>query len=323
MSCVNKDSNLICQNESQIVLAIHCLVYNHEPYLRDCFEGFVIQKTNFRFVAVVHDDCSTDHSADIIREYTEKYPDIFRSIYETENQYSKHNGSIGKKMNAAIDAIGAKYVAMCEGDDYWTDPYKLQKQVDFLEAHPDYSMCFTNSIVKYPDHELIAINHVWDTYTIEDIIQCNALNVEERRDNIQSCGHTSSVLYRRPKDGLPNWISKCYIGDEPLFIALGQYGKAKFINVIATVYRAGVGVSSYNFDYEADWSNRIRMYEVINKGLSYQYKSIINPIIAEYHYKLYKLYTFHKKRKEAFSHICKALAFDKNILLKRIIKRKS
>ncbi len=130
------------KQEEPILVAIHCLVYNHEPYLRDCFEGFVMQKTNFRFVAIVHEDCSTDHSADIIREYEAKYPDIFRPIYETENQWSKHDGSLEHIMNEAIDATGAKYVAMCEGDDYWTDPYKLQKQVDFLESHPECSVTF-------------------------------------------------------------------------------------------------------------------------------------------------------------------------------------
>lgn len=129
------------KQEEPILVAIHCLVYNHEPYLRDCFEGFVMQKTNFRFVAIVHDDVSTDKSAAIIREYTEKYPNIFRPIYETENQWHKKDGSLERIMNEAIDATGAKYVAMCEGDDYWIDPMKLQKQVDFLEAHPDYSMC--------------------------------------------------------------------------------------------------------------------------------------------------------------------------------------
>ena len=126
---------------SKPLVAISCLVYNHEPYLRDCFEGFVMQKTNFRFVAIVHEDCSTDNSAAIIREYEAKYPDIFRPIYETENQWHKMDGSLDRIMNAAIDATGAKYIAMCEGDDYWTDPYKLQKQVDFLEEHSDYSMC--------------------------------------------------------------------------------------------------------------------------------------------------------------------------------------
>ena len=126
----------------QCKVAINCLVFNHEPYLRDCLEGFVMQQTNFPFVAIVHDDASTDNSAAIIREYEEKYPDIIKPIYETENQYSKPDGSLGRIMNAAIDATGAKYVAMCEGDDYWTDPLKLQKQVDILESHPDYSMCF-------------------------------------------------------------------------------------------------------------------------------------------------------------------------------------
>lgn len=123
------------------LVAIHCLVYNHEPYLRDCLEGFVMQQTNFPFVAIVHDDASTDGSTTIIREYEEKYPNIIKPIYETENQYSKHDGSVGRIVDAAIDATGAKYIAMCEGDDYWTDPQKLQKQVDFMEKNPEYSLC--------------------------------------------------------------------------------------------------------------------------------------------------------------------------------------
>lgn len=122
-------------------LAIDCLVYNHEPYLRECLDGFVMQETNFPFVAIVHDDASTDHSADIIREYAEKYPSIIVPVYETENQYSKPNRALGRVMDKAIDATGAKYVAMCEGDDYWTDPHKLQRQVDFMEAHEEYSLC--------------------------------------------------------------------------------------------------------------------------------------------------------------------------------------
>ena len=140
-------SILVNKNSSALV-AIKCFVYNHEPYLRDCLDGFVMQQTNFPFVAIVHDDASTDGSAAIIREYEEKYPDIIKPIYETENQYSKHDGSLGRIMNAAIDATGAKYVAMCEGDDYWTDPLKLQKQVDFLENHPEYSMCFHGAEIK-------------------------------------------------------------------------------------------------------------------------------------------------------------------------------
>lgn len=130
------------QNMSNMVVAIDCMTYNHELYIRDCLEGFVMQKTNFKFVAIVHDDASTDGTATIIKEYAEKYPDIIKPILETENQYSKKDGSIQRIMSDAINATGSKYVAMCEGDDYWIDPYKLQKQVDFMEANPDCSVTF-------------------------------------------------------------------------------------------------------------------------------------------------------------------------------------
>lgn len=122
----------------KIKVSIRCFAYNHERFIRQCLDGFVMQKADFRFEAIVHDDASTDNTAAIIREYAEKYPDIIKPIYETENQYSKHDGSLTRIMNAHTRG---KYVAMCEGDDYWTDPYKLQKQVDFLESHPDYVMC--------------------------------------------------------------------------------------------------------------------------------------------------------------------------------------
>ena len=120
------------QNKEQqpLMVTIRCTVFNHERYLRECLEGFVMQKTNFRFEAIVHDDASTDGSAAIIKEYAEKYPDIIKPIYETENQYSKHDGSLGRIMRKHTHG---KYVAFCEGDDYWTDPLKLQKQVDALE----------------------------------------------------------------------------------------------------------------------------------------------------------------------------------------------
>ena len=132
--------------DSKPLVCILTITYNHEPYIHDALEGFVMQKTDFPFVAIVHDDASTDGTAAIIREYAEKYPDIIKPILETENQYSKHDGSLGRIMQNAARASGAKYIALCEGDDYWTDPLKLQKQVDFLETHPDYSMCFTEAI---------------------------------------------------------------------------------------------------------------------------------------------------------------------------------
>lgn len=144
--------------EKKILVSIQCLVYNHEPYLRQCLDGFVMQKTNFKFEAIVHDDCSTDNSASIIREYAEKYPEIIKPIYESENQYSKHNGDLDRIMNSACKG---KYIAFCEGDDFWTDPMKLQKQVTAIERDSKNTMVYTafstvdetgNSIYRYDFH---------------------------------------------------------------------------------------------------------------------------------------------------------------------------
>lgn len=123
-----------------ILVSVVCDVYNHEPYLRQCFDGFVMQKTNFKFEVLVHDDASTDKSAEIIIEYTNKYPDIFKPIIQKENQYSK---GVGIWKTYQFPRVKGKYVAFCEGDDYWIDPLKLQKQVDILETK-DIVLVYTN-----------------------------------------------------------------------------------------------------------------------------------------------------------------------------------
>jgi len=125
--------------DKDILVSICCLAYNHEPYIRECLEGFMMQKTTFPFEVLIHDDASTDNTATIIREYEAQYPDIIKPIYQSENQYSK---GVGVTRVYQFSRAKGKYIAMCEGDDYWTDPYKLQKQVDFLEANPDYSSCW-------------------------------------------------------------------------------------------------------------------------------------------------------------------------------------
>ena len=218
------------------LVAIHCLVYNHEPYLRDCFEGFVMQQTNFPFVAIVHDDASTDGSAAIIREYEEKYPDIIKPIYETENQWRKPDGSLTRIMNTAIEATGAKYVAMCEGDDYWTDPLKLQKQVDILEADESLMLCCTNcSVVDNHSMEIQAVrggvvrDDIAGRYNLRDFF----------RDNHQY--PTLSVVYRRTHT---EEISEKYartrnafLGDWTLWICLLIYGDAYFLNEVTCAYR--------------------------------------------------------------------------------------
>lgn len=223
--------------EQPILVAIHCLVYNHEPYLRDCFEGFVKQKTNFRFVAVVHDDCSTDGSAAIIKEYAEKYPDIFIPIIETENQWSKADGSIYRIMNEAIDATGAKYVAYCEGDDYWIDPHKLQKQVDILEADETLMMCCTNCSVV--DNHSQTIHSIRPGEVVKENKEGRYTLRDFFKDNHQY--PTPSVVFRNTQK--EEVRAKCehtqnkWLGDWTLWICLLIYGDMYFLNEVTCAYR--------------------------------------------------------------------------------------
>ena len=124
--------------DNEIKVSVICNAYNHEKYIRDALDGFVMQKTNFKFEVLIHDDASTDHTADIIREYENEYPDIIKPIYSKENQYSKKDGSLSR---IQYGRVKGRYIAICEGDDYWTDPLKLQKQYDAMEAHPEVDMC--------------------------------------------------------------------------------------------------------------------------------------------------------------------------------------
>lgn len=135
-------SDYSCPDNPEIMVSVLCITYNHAKFIREALDGFVMQRTNFPFEVIIHDDCSTDGTDEIVREYAAKYPHLLRPLYETENQYSKKLGSI--TMRFCLPLARGKYIAFCEGDDYWTDPLKLQKQVDFLESHPDYSMVHTN-----------------------------------------------------------------------------------------------------------------------------------------------------------------------------------
>ena len=125
------------------IVSILCVTYNHGEYLEDALEGFLIQKTEFPYEVLIHDDASTDNTADIIREYVKAYPNIIRPIYQTENQYSK--GIIIDDVFLIPKSQGT-YIALCEGDDYWTDPLKLQKQYEAMEKHPEVDLCSHASI---------------------------------------------------------------------------------------------------------------------------------------------------------------------------------
>ena len=214
-----------------VLVSIRCITYNHAPYIRQCLDGFVMQKTNFRFEAIVHDDASTDGTADIVREYAEKYPEIIKPIIETENQYSKHDGSIQRIMNAAI-APSARYVAVCEGDDYWIDPYKLQKQVDFLEGHPEYVLVYTN-VEKVNSKSKRVLRNSLKGYT-GDITKY----LFYKGNPVI----TATTCYRRQylqgyQEEIKQIPFKMKMGDLPLWIYLSLQGKFKYLNDKTIAYR--------------------------------------------------------------------------------------
>lgn len=213
------------------IVAIRCLTYNQEKYIHDTLEGFVMQKTDFPFVAIVHDDASNDGTANIIRDYAEKYPEIIIPIIETENQYSKHDGSLGRIMNKACEETGAKYYASCEGDDYWTDPYKLQKQVDFLEAHPDYSMVYTAFHTCDQDGKPFHS----DTYQY-------LLGLSESGDILPKLLSlnfilTCTICYRKEVLDSLIYRSSPFTLDYNLFLCAAWEGKLKFLEDYTATYR--------------------------------------------------------------------------------------
>lgn len=219
------------------LVVIRTLVYNHAPFLHDYFRGILMQETTFPFVAIVHDDASTDGSADIIREYAEKHPDIIKPIYETENQYSKRNGSLKRIMEEACRFYGCKYQATCEGDDYWTDPHKLQRQVDWLESHPECTMVCTGAKIEIKG----------TVFSPEDC-EFNCAHYKEDRNlstaEIVSGGglyiHTASLVYRKElRENYPEAAKKCHVGDYPLQIKAALDGTVRFLASESIVYRWG------------------------------------------------------------------------------------
>lgn len=243
-----------CQEIKPLVV-IRSITFNHENYLRDALESFVMQKTDFPFVAIVHDDASTDGTAEVLREYAEKYPDIILPILEKDNQWSKHDGSLSQILKEAVEATGAKYIALCEGDDYWTDPLKLQKQVDFLEQNPDFSLCATNVINLLPDGT-----------KIEPIFNVKNSRVSPIKEVILRGGAflSTCTLVFKSSDffSMPVEAKKLHVGDYPLQIYLTHIGKTMIINALTSVYRLQSAGSWTQRNIE-NFSNR----SVINKNI--------------------------------------------------------
>lgn len=239
-------------------LSVVCITYNHERYIRQCLDGFVMQKTDFEFEILVHDDASCDGTAAIIREYERKYPGVFRCVYEKERQWGKKD----ILRDIMFPLVRGEYVALCEGDDYWTDPLKLQKQADFLDRNPKCSICFHPVLVMwengeyadsvFPDEKLLAkVGHLnFPALLKRNFIQTNSVVYRWRFKN-----ESLSMIPRRIMPG--DWF---------LHLLHAQCGEIGFLPEVMGVYRKHPGGVWNGAGKNPDWFCRmvlpcIRFYQ--------------------------------------------------------------
>ena len=253
--------------DNDTVVSIACITYNHEKYIRDTIEGFLMQKTTFPVEIIIHDDASTDNAADIIREYAEENPKLFSIILQDENQWSKKEGSIYGRF--VFPEARGKYIALCDGDDYWTDPLKLQKQVEFLEENSSYAgaSCYNNSFI-YKDDSIVQKNNPTDcqfkSYSFYDFLKTGTPGLR-----------TCSMMYRNSnvfRNMLNDNILDSKANGDRIFLTymLKNTGNIALLPFVGSVYRIhSEGVSGGLSGLEI--RNEIRR----------NYEGVLNKILTE------------------------------------------
>lgn len=264
----------------EMQISVICNTYNQEKYIRSALDGFVMQKTNFPFEVLIHDDASQDKTPDIIREYESRYPAIIKAICDTENQWSKHDGSLRR---IAMERAGGKYVALCEGDDYWTDPYKLQKQYDFMESHPDYTLCGCSTVWL---NELSG-KDMGNSKTSAD----KDVRLEEflLPSNSRPFPTVSFLIKTDVWKSLPKWGFP--VGDLPLTYFCAMKGKVRMLADTMCVYRWNAEGSwtakSSDPEKRAQINEKmIAAYETMNQQTDYAYDELIKKAILHQKYTL-------------------------------------
>ncbi|MDL2207204.1 glycosyltransferase [Desulfovibrio sp. OttesenSCG-928-M16] len=260
-------------------LSVLTLAYNHAPYIAECIESVIAQKTNFPFQHIIMDDASSDGTQDIILEYAEKYPHIVPVFQTRRARRARKTSSVrGQNVLTLFDMARTEYAALCDGDDYFSDPTKLQTQMDFLEANSDCSLCFHIARVIYEDNpereriypEVATLpGGLRPFYTLEDLIRYNFMQ-------------TNTVMYRwRFRNGLPNWFRADIMpGDWYWHILHAETGKIGFINKVMSIYRRHKKAVYYmaeidHIKHRAMVGMReMEFYDLVNKHFNRKYESV-------------------------------------------------
>jgi len=249
------------------LVSISCLSYNHVLFIRECLDSFLMQKTNFDFEIIIHDDGSTDGTKEVIEEYRVKYPSIIFPVYQTENQYSKGVRGMMAKFN--FPRCKGKYIALCEGDDYWTDPLKLQKQVDFLENNQDFSICWTN-------YKIIENNELKNPVWLEGFFKEDFKEISFNNFSSPYCTYTLTCMFRRDCIVNRNFKEFKYLKDNTLYFMCLQKGKGAILNFFGGVYRLHHGgLYSSGSEYYQSLSNFTNYSEVLKKIPETRVKNIL------------------------------------------------
>lgn len=219
----------------EVAVSVCCLTYNHEAFLRQALDSFLMQKTCFPFEVLVHDDASTDKTPEILREYAERFPGIVRPFFEEENQLRKTGVYPILPLYAAARG---RYVAECDGDDFWTDPQKLQKQVDFLEARPDCVMC-------HHGYEILEAGKRRRPHGDEDPRDYEALELVGLPVGGHGIGYATR-MWRNLYGPETAADFETFLGDYPLLVMMGMHGKCGAVREIGpSVYRRKHGGNSW------------------------------------------------------------------------------
>lgn len=233
-----------------VAVSIVCITYNQEPYIRKVLDSFVNQKTNFKIQIIIHDDASTDGTKEILEEYKSRYNDLFDLVLQEENKYSQGIDILGTYV---FPLVKGKYIAYCEGDDYWPDLNMLQKQYDFLEAHPEYSACAGVTRYFNDDNEEVHNPLPSQKYAGKDANEYDYLNIPEANIATNTVMQRFSIVddkYLKAKR------ESSRVGDILIMVKLFEAGKVYVFNDVFQIHRIQSRANASNYNKVFNWKER-------------------------------------------------------------------